>query len=178
MRTTKLLISENDIAHKVEELAAKIAHDLQRKSPVLVGVLTGSYIFTADLTRALWKNGLKDIEIEFVAISSYGNGTHSSKNPVLIKDLKTDITGKDVLVVEDIIDTGYTLQFLNELLKSRNPKSIKTVALLSKPSKKEVAFTPDYIGFEVDGSKWVEGYGLDGGKYGRGNPDVMEVLEK
>lgn len=178
MRTTKILIPREEIAQTVSQLAEKIAEDLKGTNPILVGVLTGSYVFMADLTRALWEKGLRDIEIDFVAVSSYGSGTASSKKPILLKDLKKDIAGRDVLVVEDIIDTGYTLHFLNELLRERKPKTLKTVALFSKPSKKEVDFTPDYIGLEIDGSKWIEGYGLDGGSYGRGNPDVMEVLEE
>lgn len=173
-----MLISKSDIENKVAELAQQIAKDYGNKNIVLVGVLTGSFIFAADLLRGLWNEGLKDIEVDFVSISSYGSSKESSRSPILLKDLKVDISGKDVLVVEDIIDTGYTLQFLHEHLKNKNPRTLKTVTFLSKPSKKEVDFTPDYIGFEVDGSKWVEGYGLDGGKYGRGRPEVNEVLEK
>lgn len=175
---SELLISKRDIAQKVDELAERISHDFAGKNIVMIGVLTGSFIFAADLLRALWNKGLQDIEVDFVSVSSYGSSTQSSRNPVLLKDLKIDIADKEVLIVEDIIDTGYTLQFLDEHLRKKNPKTLKTITLLSKPSKREVDFTPDYVGFEVDGSKWVEGYGLDGGKYGRGCPDVNEVLKK
>ncbi len=176
MATSKLLISREEIAKKIDELAGTIAADYEGSHPLIVGVLNGSYIFMADLTRALWGKGFGDFDVEFIGVTSYGDGKESSRNPQLTKDLKADIKDRHVLIVEDVIDTGWTLDFIDKLFKSRNPKVLKTVTLLSKPSKKEVDYTPDYIGFEVDGGKWVEGYGLDGGKSGRGCPDVREVI--
>lgn len=168
-----VLFSKAKIEERVTELAAKIHDDYKGKKCILLAVLTGSYIFVSDLSRALWEVGYKDFEVDFIGVSSYGARKQSSNNPQLTKDTKLDIQNQHVIIVEDVIESGFTLEFLHNLLWQRNPASLKTVVLLSKSSKKQTPFSPEYIGFEVDGNIWVEGYGLDSGGLGRGSPDIV-----
>lgn len=157
---TKTLISEDEIKLKIDELAAKIAQDYQGKPLILVGVLTGSFMVLADLARSLWRAGKHDLEIDFVKTSSYVDECDASHCPPKITvDLAKNIAGKHVLIVEDIADTGHTLHLLQNYLNANEPASLKTFALLNKPSRREVEIELDYFGFEVNG--WIEGYGLD-----------------
>ncbi len=152
----KTLISEEELQKRVRELGAQISADYAGKTPVLVSVLRGSYIFMADLTRAL------DCfcTVDFMAVSSYGGGTVSSGQVKIIKDLSEPIEGKDVIVVEDILDSGNTLHYLFQLLNARHPASIRLATLLDKPSRRVKPITADYVGFEVP-DEFVVGYGLD-----------------
>ncbi len=152
----KTLISEEELHKRVSELGAQISADYAGKCPVLVSVLRGSYIFMADLTRAL------DCfcTVDFMAVSSYGGGTVSSGQVKIIKDLSEPIEGKDVIVVEDILDSGNTLHDLFPLLNARHPASIRLATLLDKPSRRVKPITADYVGFEVP-DEFVVGYGLD-----------------
>jgi hypoxanthine phosphoribosyltransferase len=173
---SKVLISKEDIQKRVDELARDLTSDYAGKNVVLLCVMRGSFVFTSDLIRALWTAGLTDCEPDFISVSSYGSGTESSKNPVITKDLDTDITNRHVVIVEDIVDTGYTVKTLLELLKSHNPASIKVLSLLSKPSRREVEVPIDYLGFEIE-NKWVFGYGLDiSENKSRGVPEIHEKL--
>jgi hypoxanthine phosphoribosyltransferase len=157
---TRELISEQQVKTKMEELAAQIAADYQGKPLVLVGVLTGGFIALADLSRALWRAGKRDIEIDFIRTSTYIDDCDDSRCPPKITvDLNKNIAGKHVLIVEDIADTGHTLHLLQNFLKANEPASLKTFAFLNKPSRREVEIELDYFGFEVEG--WIEGYGLD-----------------
>ncbi len=174
--STKILYSREEIKRKVASLADQISKDYKNKKVILVGILDGSFIFMADLARALFDAGLTDFEVNFIGISSYSENRESSKNPQITKDLRVDISNRHVLIVEDIVDTGYSLDFLNRLLKERNPASLKTLLLLSKLARREVDVKLDYVGFEIKENKWVEGYGLDSGFLGRGNPDIIEKL--
>ncbi len=171
--STKILITKEQISQKVNELAQKITKDYHGKDLVLIGILDGAYILIADLSRELFSLGLKDMEVTFLGLSSYGSNRESSKNPKITKDLRLDITDRNVLIVEDIVDTGWSLDFLIRLLKQRNPASIKTLVLLSKPQRREISLKLDYIGFEIE-NKWVEGYGLDTDYKGRANPNIIE----
>jgi hypoxanthine phosphoribosyltransferase len=173
MAESHVKISQADITAKIDHLAKHIAADYQDKNVLLVGVLKGAYIFLADLSRALYQKGLTDHEIDFLGISSYGHDTESSKNPRITHDLTTDIRSRHVLLVEDIIDTGYSLDALHRLLSQRGPASLKTVVFLSKTARREVSVPIDYQGFEVDG--WVEGYGLDSAELHRGRSEVVEI---
>ena len=153
----KVYITEEAIRRRVQELGLRISHDYAKVEILhLVGVLRGSFIFLADLSRAL----TIPISVDFLALSSYGT-TAEYKGPVrLITDLRADIAGKDVLIIEDIVDTGDTLDFLMSLLALRGPASLKCCALLSKPACRKTAVRIDYLGFEIP-DVWAVGYGLD-----------------
>ena len=153
----KLIISEEQIQAKVDELAGRISEDYRTVDDlIMVGVLKGSFIFLADLPRRL----TIPRSVDFLAVSTYGDNTTTSGVVRTILDLRRNITGKHVLVVEDIIDTGYTLAYLMETLAARKPASLKTCALVHKPERREVAAQIDYLGFEIPDA-WVVGYGLD-----------------
>jgi len=152
----KLFLSEKDIQKRVSGLAREISKDFAGRELLLIGVLKGAFIFMADLTREL----SLPVKTDFVRLASYGSGTQSSGKVEITKDVETSIRGKDVLVVEDIIDTGITLKYLTKRLKARKPRSLKVVALLDKPSRRKVDFQADYLGFEVE-DHFVVGYGLD-----------------
>jgi len=152
----KVLISEQEIQQRVAELGRQISADYEGLNPLLVCVLKGGYVFLADLTRALTICH----SVDFMAVSSYGNATESSGVVRILKDLDTDISGKHVLLVEDIIDTGHTLAYLLENLRVRQPASLRVCTLLNKPSRREVDIPIDYVGFDIP-NEFVIGYGLD-----------------
>lgn len=156
MAKLETLFSEKEIQSKVTELAARINEDFGDEPLLLVGVLKGSYVFLADLVRHLGEN----VEIDFVQTSSYGDNTSSSGIVKIKKDLDISIEGRNVLLVEDILDTGLTLKHLRELLGTRRPKSLRVVTLLSKPAANLYGGTAEYVGFEIP-DKFVVGYGLD-----------------
>jgi hypoxanthine phosphoribosyltransferase len=152
----KVLISREELQAKVDELAVAISADYEGKRPILVCVLKGAVFFIADLARRL----NFDVEIEFMAVSSYGSATDSSGVVRILKDLDTDIEGRHVLIVEDIIDSGLTLQYLMRNLGARNPASLQIATLLSKPSRRTADLVCRYTGFEIP-NEFVVGYGLD-----------------
>jgi len=157
MQNPRTLISEKEIRERVDELAAQISLDYADKGElVLVGVLKGSFIFLADLSRRL----SIPRHIEFIAVSSYEHGSIRSGAVRLVMDVRRSIEEKHVLIVEDIVDTGHTLHYLLDMLKSRNPASIRTCTLLHKEHRTEVDVDIDYLGFSI-GDEWVVGYGLD-----------------
>jgi hypoxanthine phosphoribosyltransferase len=151
-----IVLTEEQIQRRVRELGAQIAHDYEGSSLLLVAVLRGAALFVADLARAI--DG--PVEIDFMAVSSYGSSTKSSGVVRIIKDLDEMIAGRDVLVVEDILDTGLTLKYLLRNLASRKPKSLEVVTLLSKEGKQRVPIECKYVGFSVP-DEFVVGYGLD-----------------
>jgi hypoxanthine phosphoribosyltransferase len=151
------LIGADDIRKRVDELAAQISTDYADKGElVLIGVLKGAFIFLADLSRRL----TIPRHIEFIAVSSYEHGSVPSGAVRLVMDVRASIEGRHVLIVEDIVDTGHTLHYLINMLKSRGPASVRTCALLHKEHKTEVDVDVDYLGFTI-GDEWVVGYGLD-----------------
>lgn len=152
----KILYDEQTIRRKVEELAAQIAADYEGKHPVFICILKGAAIFMADLVRHMSIPATMD----FMAISSYGGGTRTSGVVRILQDLDKSIEGRHVIIVEDIIDSGLTLSYLVENLRSRKPASLATCVLLDKPARREVSFRPDYVGFDVP-DEFVVGYGLD-----------------
>ena len=152
-----VLVSEEQLKAKVTELGAQISRDYEGKQLLLVSILKGSVVFMADLMRAI----TIPCSIDFMVVSSYGGANTTSTGLVkIVKDLDQDLTGKDVLIVEDILDTGITLSHLVPMLKMRNPCSVKLCTILSKPSRRKVEIEPDYVGFEVP-DEFVVGYGLD-----------------
>jgi hypoxanthine phosphoribosyltransferase len=157
MQSPETLISEKEIRERVDELAAQISLDYADKGElVLVGVLKGAFIFLADLARRL----SIPRHIEFIAVSSYEHGSIRSGAVRLVMDVRRSIEGRHVLIVEDIVDTGHTLHYLIDMLKSREPASVKTCTLLHKEHRTEVDVDIDYLGFNI-GDEWVVGYGLD-----------------
>ena len=151
----KILIDENTIKQKLKDLAQKINNDYKDKTPCLIGLLKGSFVFIADLAREIETN----IEIDFMIVSSYGNEKIGSEIKIL-KDVDIPLTGKDVIIVEDIIDTGYTLEKICEILQTRNVASLKICTLLNKPSRRKVDIKIDYNGFDIE-DEFVVGYGID-----------------
>lgn len=154
---SEVLISENDILKRVKELARKISDDYKDKEypPCMIGLLKGSYVFVADLLRYIEI----PVEVDFMIVSSYGNETTGSEIKIL-KDVDASLNGRDVLIIEDIIDTGYTLEKICEILETRNPKSLKICTLLNKPSRRKVDIKIDYNGFDIK-DVFVVGYGID-----------------
>lgn len=164
----EILISEDDIQARVLELADEISSDYKDSGElVMVGVLKGSFIFLADLSRRL----SIPRTIEFIAVSSYGNGSLSSGAVRLVMDVRGNIEGKHVVIVEDIVDTGHTLKYLIGMMKSHRPASVKSVALVRKIDSAEVDVTVDYLGFDI-GDEWVVGYGLDYAEQNRTLPYI------
>lgn len=151
-----VLLSEEKIREKVNELAKIIENDYKGQDILLVGILKGASVFVADLMRAI----KLDANIDFMSVSSYGSGTTSSGTVKILKDLDVDIDGKNVLIVEDIIDSGATLRNLYDTLMTRNPKSLKLCTLLDKPSRRKVQINVDYVGFVIE-DKFIVGYGID-----------------
>ncbi len=151
-----ILYSEEQLRERVKELGAQITADYAGKEPVLASVLRGSYIFMADLTRAIDL----PVTVDFMAVSSYGAGTKSSGQVEIKKDLSDSIEGRDLIIVEDILDSGNTLFYLMEILKARKPASIRICTLMDKPDRRTQPIVADYVGFTIPDA-FVVGYGLD-----------------
>lgn len=151
-----VLISEEEVDKKIRELAAKISRDYEGRDIHLICILKGGVFFMTELSKHITEN----CSLDFMSVSSYGNATSSSGRVRIVKDLDEPIEGQDVLVVEDIVDSGRTLSYLMEILKSRNPKSLKLCTLLDKPDRREAEVHVDYTGFQIPDA-FVVGYGLD-----------------
>ncbi len=173
----KTLISEAEIKARVSELAKQIEKDYEGKAPTIVGVLKGSIMFYTDLVRQI----NLPLTVDFMSISSYGAGVNSTGEVKIIKDIDGKIGGKDVIIVEDIIDSGYSMNCLLKLFATRSPKSVKVCTLLDKPSRREIPVPIDYTGFQV-ANEFVVGYGLDYAGLYRNFPFIgvlkKEVYEK
>lgn len=151
-----VLFSEEQLRQKVAELGARITEDYRDKNPLIVSVLKGSYVFMADLTRQIDTK----CNVDFMVVSSYGAGSKTSGEVQIIKDIEQQIEGRELLIVEDILDSGVTLSYLMKVLKARGAKSIRLCTLLSKPERRKVEVEVDYLGFEIP-DEFVVGYGLD-----------------
>lgn len=171
--TVEVMISEAEIASRVAELGHQISEHYRESSSdmLLVGLLRGSFMFMADLCRSI------DIshQVDFMTVSSYGNGTTSTRDVKILKDLDEDVRGKNVLIVEDIIDSGHTLSKVREILSLRGPKSMAICTLLDKPSRREVNVPVEYIGFSIP-DEFVVGYGIDYAQRYRHLPYVGKVV--
>ena len=154
-RPSSVLISAEQIQARVAEMAAQIRAEFPDNVHI-IAVLKGAFMFMSDLVRHMEGS----VSMDFMAVSSYAKGTTSSGEVRLLKDLDTSLDGKDVLIVEDIVDTGLTLTYLQEILRARNPRMLKTACLLSKPSRRQVDVTVEYVGFTIE-DHFVVGYGLD-----------------
>lgn len=162
-----VLFSEEQIRHKVEELGGEITRDFEGRNPLVICVLKGAFIFMADLVKHI----PIPLEIDFMAVSSYGQSTKSSGVVKIIKDLDVTVEGRDVLIVEDIIDSGLTLSYLIDVLERRNALSVTVVTLFDKPARRSVELEPDYKGFTLP-DEFIVGYGLDYGEKYRNLPYI------
>ena len=169
----EVLIDEDALSSRVAELGAEVSVDYEGRDLLLIGVLKGAVFFMADLMR----HNAVPCEVDFMAISSYGDSTDSSGIVRILKDLDINIEGRDVLVVEDIIDSGLTLSYLMRNLESREPASLEVCALMTKPDRREIDVPVRYIGFEIP-NRFVVGYGLDFGERYRNLPYVAVLSEE
>lgn len=173
-REVKEFISEQQIKSRIKELGKKISEDYKGKDILLVGILKGSVPF---LTSLMWEIDNDQLTMDFMKVSSYGSSTESSGDVKIMKDLDDSIKGKNVIIVEDIVDTGHTIEKLLSMLSTREPASLKVCTLLDKPSRRECNVKADYIGFEID-NVFVAGFGLDDNQHMRQLKYVGEVIFK
>jgi len=169
----RILFTSEEIEAKVKTLAGEIRRDYQDKNPLLIGILKGSFMFMADLIRLLYF----PLEVEFISLSSYGGGRESSGKVRVVQGLRSPVKGRDVLVIEDIVDTGLTTGFLLDYLRKKKPASLKLCALTDKPSRRKTPVTIDYLGFTVP-NKFLVGYGLDWDEKFRYLPDICFIEEE
>jgi hypoxanthine phosphoribosyltransferase len=168
----QILVQQDELSHRVKELGAEISRDYAGRDLFLVGVLKGAIFFLADLMRHLEL----DCEVDFMAVASYGSSTDSSGVVRILKDLDASIEGREVLIVEDIVDSGLTLQYLFRTLKARDPASLEVCALLTKPERRKVELPIRYTGFEIP-NQFAIGYGLDWNEHYRNLPYVAVLSE-
>ena len=166
LQPTEILLSADQIQKRIAELAAEIRRDFPDDLH-LIAVLKGAFVFLSDLAR----NMDGHVSLDFMAVSSYAKATTSSGQVRLLKDLDTTLDGRNVIIVEDIVDTGLTLQYLQDILWARNPKALRTACLLSKPSRRKINVKVDYIGFTIE-DRFVVGYGLDYAEQYRNLPHI------
>ena len=169
LRPTEILLSQEQIQKRVAEMAADIRRDFPDDLHV-IAVLKGAFMFLSDLIRHMPGR----VSLDFMAVSSYAKGTTSSGEVRLLKDLDTTLAGRNVVIVEDIVDTGLTLMYLQEILRARNPKQLRTACLLSKPSRRQIDVKVEYIGFAIE-DQFVVGYGLDYAEQYRNLPYIAIV---
>jgi len=168
----EILFSKATIQKRVRELAEQISRDYEGRELIVIGVLKGAFIFMADLIREI----SIPCRADFARLASYGTGSESSGKVVMTKDIETSIKGKDILIVEDILDTGLTMQYFLEWMKERSPRSIKTCVFLDKRKRRKVSLEADYIGFTIEDG-FVVGYGLDFNEQYRFSPDIYVIKQ-
>lgn len=166
LRPTEILLSADQIQKRVAELAGEIRRDFPDVIH-MIAVLKGAFVFLSDLVRHMEGH----VSLDFMAVSSYAKGTTSSGEVRLLKDLDTTLDGKDVIIIEDIVDTGLTLMYLQDILRARNPRTLRTACLLSKPSRRQVDVKVEYVGFTIE-DRFVVGYGLDYAEQYRNLPHI------
>ncbi len=163
-----ILFSEEDIKNRIKELGSELTRDYKGKDILVISLLRGSFIFCADLIREMDLQ----LEVDFLTTASYGHGEKSSGKVDIISDIRAKAEGRDVLIVDDIVDSGHTLKAVVEHIKNKNPKSLKTCVLLDKPSRREVEVEADYTGFEIE-DVFIVGYGLNYGDHMRNIPYIF-----
>jgi hypoxanthine phosphoribosyltransferase len=168
----EILVQPDDLRRRVADLGAAVSRDYAERDLLLVGVLKGAIFFLSDLMREL----SIPCEVDFMAVASYGSATDSSGVVRILKDLDAPIAGRDVLIVEDIVDSGLTLQYLLRSLKARDPESVEVCALLTKPERHKIEYQPRYVGFEIP-NRFAIGYGLDHGERYRNLPYVAALQQ-
>jgi hypoxanthine phosphoribosyltransferase len=169
----EILFSRDEIRERVQKIADQISRDYKGRELIVIGILKGAFIFMADLIRAM----SIPCKVDFVRVASYGAGQESAGKVVMTKDIETSIKGRDILIVEDIVDTGLTLTYLVNWLKERNPASLRVCAFLDKRKRRKVVFEADYVGFTIDDG-FVVGYGLDFNEQARFLPEVYIIKER
>ncbi|NPA48625.1 MAG: hypoxanthine phosphoribosyltransferase [Thermodesulfobacteria bacterium] len=174
MAELRLVVSPEEIAARVKEIGARITKDYTGKEVVFIGILKGAFVFLADLIRAV---EIPDLEIDFVRLASYGRSDTSSGEIQITKDIELTIKGKDVIVVEDIVDTGYTLEYFQEVLKLHEPRSVKICCLVDKGERRKAKIKIDYCGFEIP-KGFLVGYGLDFAEKYRHLPGIYEIVRE
>ncbi len=167
----EVLFTREDISKRVRELGEEITSDYDGKEILVVSLLKGAFVFTADLVREI----NLPVEIDFLTTSSYGHGQESSGNVKFITDLTVEVKGKDVLIVDDIMDSGITMNEVKEYILSKNPNSVKVCTMLDKPSRRTVELTPDYVGYEIP-DVFIVGYGLNYEQYYRNTPYIFAFV--
>lgn len=167
----EVLFTREDISKRVRELGEEITRDYDGKEILVVSLLKGAFVFTADLVREI----NLPVEIDFLTTSSYGHGQESSGNVKFITDLTVEVKGKDVLIVDDIMDSGITMNEVKEYILSKNPNSVKVCTMLDKPSRRTVELTPDYVGYEIP-DVFIVGYGLNYERYYRNTPYIFAFV--
>lgn len=180
--TKVVLLSHDQILEKVKQIAQNQAQRHLQQHPaeplMMISILEGAKVFAQDLRDCLCNHGLADIQLEGVSISSYGEGLSSTRQPVIKEDLvvlENKVAGKHLLIVEDIIETGYTLKFFLDVLAKMKPASVTIAVLIAKKGVQEVVVNVDEIGFEIE-NDWIDGYGIDTAGEGRDNPHIMKVI--
>lgn len=172
-REGDILISAKEIDKRLDELMSQIVKVYKDKRVLVVGLLTGAAWFTVDILERLHTLGVTDTELTFMKVSSYRNGDTATSEPRIEFDMLINPQGRDILLTDDIADTGKTLVAVTTLLQSKAVASIKTCVLINKPSRREVTFTPDFCGFEIP-NIWIQGRGMDSDGYGRGDPNIRK----
>ena len=168
-----ILISAEEIEKRLDELTPQLAKEYNSKRLLLVGLLTGAAWLTIDILKRLHELGVTDTELTFMKVSSYNDGTTATFEPRIEYDMLINPQGRHILLVDDITDTGKTLSAVTSLVQSKDVSSIKTFVLVDKPSRREIAFKPDYCGFEIP-NIWIQGRGMDSDGYGRGDPNIRK----
>ncbi len=169
----EIIISAEEIDMRLDDIVPVVAKRYKNKRLLLVGLLTGAAWLTVDILERLHIQGVSDIELTFMKVSSYQNGTTATFEPRIEYDMLINPQGRDILLVDDIVDTGKTLSSVTTLLHHKNAKMVKSLVLLDKPSRREVVYKPDYYGFEIP-NIWVQGRGMDSDGYGRGDPAIRK----
>ncbi|HOP85192.1 MAG TPA: hypoxanthine phosphoribosyltransferase [Syntrophorhabdaceae bacterium] len=168
----KKYISREEIEKNIKRLAAEIENDYRDKEIIFICLLKGAFMFTADLIRHI----NNPVKVDFIRASSYGNGMVTCGQVIITKDLEVDITGKDIIIIEDIVDSGFTLKYIKDMLLKRNPKSLKICTLLDKKARRQVDIDVDYVGCEIE-DFFIVGYGIDYAENYRNLSDIYIVKE-
>ena len=174
MENMDILISQKSIQNKVKEIANKIDNDYKDEEVIIISILKGAIYFTMDLVKNI---NNPNIQLDFMKVSSYKNNTESNNEIDFQLDISIDVTNKNIIIVDDILDTGYTMQFLYNYLAKKNPKSIKTCVLLNKPERRIININADYVGFDIK-NEFVIGYGLDYDEKYRNLPHISYIKRK
>ena len=167
-----ILMPHELIQSKIKELAAVITQKYKGQKLLIVGMLKGAFKIMDDLTSELHRQGLTDLQISFITMKSYPNGTKAKYEPQIVQDMDISPEGRQVLLVDDVLDTGKSLQVIHKLIKSRGAALVESLALVDKPDRRQVDYKADYVGFTIP-NIWLQGYGMDTGEIGRGEPNII-----
>lgn len=168
----EILVPAESIQERLALFASEIAQKYHRQNLLVIGLLKGAFILTSDLVRELYKAGLTDVDLDFMRVESYSNGTESSQNVKIIEDTRTNPCNRHVLLVDDILDTTLSLAKTHQYAQNKGAQSIESLALIAKPERHLTSYRPSYIGFTIP-NIWIEGYGMDSFQHGRANPNIV-----